>query len=48
MSSTLENVSSQILQPTGLDIACLDQFLDGLHGNQIDAGDLYFQTSQQE
>lgn len=48
MSSTLENVSSQILQPTGLDIECLDKFLGGLYGNNIDAGDLYFQTSQQE
>ena len=48
MSSTLENVSSQILQPTGLDIECLDKFLGGLYSNNIDAGDLYFQTSQQE
>ena len=48
MSSTLENVSSQILQPTGLDIECLDKFLGGLYGNNIDAGDLYLQTSQQE
>ena len=48
MSSTLDTVSSQILQPTGLSIDNLNRFLDGLHGQQIDAGDLYFQTSQQE
>ncbi len=48
MSSTLDNVTSQILQPTGLSIESLDKILDGLHSNQIDAGDLYFQTSQQE
>jgi len=48
MSSTLDNVASHILQPTGLNIANLDKFLDGLHSNHIDAGDLYFQTSQQE
>ena len=48
MSSTLDNVASQILQPTGLNIENLDKFLDGLHSRHIDAGDLYFQTSQQE
>ena len=48
MSATLDTVSSQILQPTGLSIDNLNRFLDGLHGQQIDAGDLYFQTSQQE
>jgi TldD protein len=48
MSSTLNNVTSQILQPTGLNIENLDKFLDGLHNQYIDAGDLYFQTSQQE
>ena len=48
MSATLDTVSSQILQPTGLSIDNLNHFLDGLHGQQIDAGDLYFQTSQQE
>ncbi len=48
MSATLETVSSQILQPTGLSINTLNTFLDGLHGQHIDAGDLYFQTSQQE
>ena len=48
MSSTLDKVASQILQPTGLNIENLDNFLDGLHSKHIDAGDLYFQTSQQE
>ena len=48
MSALLDNVASQILQPTGLDIDQLNGFLDGLHSQQVDAGDLYFQTSQQE
>ncbi len=48
MSASLETVSSQILQPTGLSINTLNGFLDGLHSQHIDAGDLYFQTSQQE
>ena len=48
MSSTLDTVASRILEPTGLSIDNLNQYLDGLHGQQIDAGDLYFQTSQQE
>lgn len=48
MSATLDTVANQILEPTGLSIDNLNQYLDGLHGQQIDAGDLYFQTSQQE
>ena len=48
MTSTLERVTNRVLQPTGLDINHLDRFLDGLHGKHIDAGDLYFQISQQE
>ena len=48
MSSTLEIVAGQILQPTGLGIENLDKFLGGLHSNNVNAGDLYFQTSQQE
>jgi TldD protein len=48
MTSTLERVANRVLQPTGLDINHLDRFLDGLHGKHIDAGDLYFQISQQE
>ena len=48
MSATLDTVANQILEPTGLSIDNLNQYLDGLHGRQVDAGDLYFQTSQQE
>ncbi len=48
MSATLDTVANQILEPTGLSIDNLNQYLDRLHGQQIDAGDLYFQTSQQE
>ena len=48
MSSTLDLVVGQILQPTGLGITQLDKFLDGLHSTHIDTGDLYFQVSQQE
>ncbi len=48
MSATLDTVAAQLLQPTGLHIDQLSGFLDGLHSQQIDAGDLYFQTSQQE
>lgn len=48
MTSSLDRVTNQVLQPTGLDLNHLDRFLDGLHGKQIDAGDLYFQISQQE
>ena len=48
MASVLETVSRSILEPSELDIDRLDGFLDGLQGKFIDAGDLYFQTSQQE
>ena len=48
MSSILETVSHNILEPTDLGIDRLDSYLDALHGKFIDAGDLYFQTSQQE
>ena len=48
MSATLDIVSRQILQPTGLSLENLNTFLDPLHSQHIDAGDLYFQTSQQE
>ncbi|RLA11525.1 MAG: metalloprotease TldD [Gammaproteobacteria bacterium] len=48
MSSTLDLVVGQVLQPTGLGITQLDKFLDGLHSTHIDTGDLYFQVSQQE
>ncbi|MCP4470681.1 MAG: metalloprotease TldD [Gammaproteobacteria bacterium] len=48
MSSILETVSHSILEPSELGIDRLDGFLDALQGKFIDAGDLYFQTSQQE
>ena len=48
MASTLEAVSKAILEPSELQIEQLDGFLDGLQGKNVDAGDLYFQTSQQE
>ncbi len=48
MSSALETVSRSILEPSELDVARLGGFLDALRGKFIDAGDLYFQSSQQE
>jgi len=48
MASTLEAVSQHILEPSELRIEQLGGFLDRLQGRYIDAGDLYFQTSQQE
>ena len=48
MSSTLETVSHKILETSDLQLDQLSGFLDGLQGKNIDAGDLYFQTSQQE
>jgi TldD protein len=48
MASTLETVSKAILEPSELQIEQLGGFLDGLQGKNVDAGDLYFQTSQQE
>ena len=48
MASTLEAVSKAILEPSELQIEQLGGFLDGLQGKNVDAGDLYFQTSQQE
>ena len=48
MSSTLETVSNNILEPSELQLDQLGGFLDTLQGQYIDAGDLYFQTSQQE
>ncbi|MFT5218763.1 MAG: TldD protein [Planctomycetota bacterium] len=48
MSSTLETVSQQVLEPGNLSIDKLGDFLHQLQGPHIDAGDLYFQTSQQE
>ena len=48
MTDMLQQVSQQILEPSELDVAQLGGFLDSLHGKNIDAGDLYFQTSQYE
>jgi TldD protein len=48
MASTLEIVSKNILQPSELEIDQLGGFLHGLQSSYVDAGDLYFQTSQQE
>ncbi len=48
MPSTLEAVSKNILEPSELEIEQLGGFLDGLQNRYVDAGDLYFQTSQQE
>ena len=48
MSTTLEIVSKSILEPSELDVGRLGNYLDALQGKFIDAGDLYFQNSQQE
>jgi TldD protein len=48
MSSMLEIVSKHILEPGELEIDQLGGFLARLQGRYIDAGDLYFQSSQQE
>jgi TldD protein len=48
MASTLETVSKNILEPSELEIEQLGVFLHGLQSRYVDAGDLYFQTSQQE
>ncbi len=48
MSSILETVGQNILEPSELGIDQLGGYLNALQGKFIDAGDLYFQTSQQE
>ncbi len=48
MSSILETVGKNLLEPSELGIDQLGGYLDALQGKFIDAGDLYFQTSQQE
>ena len=48
MTDTLALVGQHILEPSGLDVPSLERHLDSLHGRHIDAGDLYFQTSQYE
>ena len=48
MTSTLDTVTRHILEPSELQLDQLGGFLGALQGQDIDAGDLYFQTSQQE
>ena len=48
MASTLEVASKNILEPSELEVEQLGGFLHGLQSRYVDAGDLYFQTSQQE
>jgi len=48
MASNIEVVSKKILEPGNLEIDQLGGFLHGLQNRYVDAGDLYFQTSQQE
>ncbi|HKJ51942.1 MAG TPA: DNA gyrase modulator, partial [Gammaproteobacteria bacterium] len=44
----LETVTTNLLEPSELEIDQLGGFLARLQGRHIDAGDLYFQSSQQE
>ncbi|MGD2173209.1 MAG: metalloprotease TldD [Gammaproteobacteria bacterium] len=48
MASMLETVTRNLLEPSELEIDQLGGFLARLQGRHIDAGDLYFQASQQE
>ena len=48
MSSLLQTVDQVVLQPAELSLDKISQTLDSLHTHTIDAGDLYFQVSQQE
>lgn len=48
MTSILTTVNEVILQPAELTLEKINQTLDQLQHHQIDAGDLYFQVSQQE
>jgi len=48
MTSILTKVDQVILQPAELTLDQINQTLDRLQQHQIDAGDLYFQVSQQE
>ena len=48
MSSLLQTVDQVVLQPAELTLDKISQTLDSLQTHNIDAGDLYFQTSQQE
>ena len=48
MTSILNTVDQVVLQPAELSLDHINQTLDRLHQHHIDAGDLYFQVSQQE
>lgn len=48
MTSILTTVDQVILQPAELTLDKINQTLDQLQQHKIDAGDLYFQVSQQE
>ena len=48
MTSLIETVDHVVLQPAELSLDQINQTLDRLQQHQIDAGDLYFQVSQQE
>lgn len=48
MSNILSTAEQVILQPSDIEIHHIQQTLDQLQHYQIDAGDLYFQVSQQE
>ncbi len=48
MASNLETVSRSLLEPSGIEVDQLGNYLGALMGPQIDAGDLFFQISQQE
>ncbi len=48
MTALLETVEQTILQPAELEVSDLQQTLDSLQHVSIDAGDLYFQVTQQE
>ena len=48
MTSILTTVDQVILQPAELSLDHINQTLDRLQQHQLDAGDLYFQVSQQE
>jgi len=48
MTSILTTVDQVVLQPAELTLDKINQTLDRLQQHQIDAGDIYFQVSQQE
>ncbi|MDJ0881462.1 MAG: metalloprotease TldD [Gammaproteobacteria bacterium] len=48
MSDIIQTVDQVVLQPAELSLEHINQTLDQLNQHSIDAGDLYFQVSQQE